>query len=85
MGIASLVLGIVAIICGIFLAGFQWVGAIAGVVGIILGAIGRKVPEKKGISTAGMVCSIIGFILCIILFVACAACVGGMAGIGASL
>jgi len=85
MGVASLVMGIIAIICGIFLTGFQWVGAILGLIGIILGAQGRKNPEKKGIATAGMVCSIIGFILCIILFVACAACVGGMAGLGASM
>ena len=83
MGVASLVLGILAIICGIFLTGFQWVGAIGGLIGIILGVQGRKDPEKRGISTAGMVCSIIGFILCIIMFVACAACVGGLSGIGA--
>lgn len=85
MGVAALVLGIIAIVCGLFLAGFQWVGAIAGLIGIILGALGRKNPEKKGISTAGLVCSIIGFILCIILYVACVACISGLAGIGASL
>ena len=85
MGVASLVLGIIAIICGFFLTGFQWVGAIVGLIGIVLGAQGRKNPEKKGIATAGLVCSIIGFILCIILFVACAACAGTVAGIGASM
>lgn len=85
MGIASLVLGIIAIVCGLFLAGFQWVGAIVGLIGIVLGALGRKDPEKKGISTAGMICSIIGFVFCIILFVACAACIGSAAGLGAAL
>lgn len=79
MGVASLVLGIISLLCGLFLAGFQWVGAIVGLIGIILGAAGKKDPEKKGIATAGMVCSIIGFILCIILYVACVACIGGLA------
>lgn len=85
MGVASLVLGIIALIIGIFLTGFQWVGAIVGLIGIILGALGRKNPEKKGIATAGMVCSIIGFILCIIFFVACGACVGVLGAVGAGM
>ena len=79
MGIASLVLGIVSLVCGFFLAGFQWVGAIVGLIGIILGALGRKNPEQKGVSTAGLVCSIIGFVLCIILYIACVACVSSLA------
>lgn len=85
MGVASLVLGIISIVCGIVLPGFQWVGAIVGLIGIILGAQGRKNPEKKGIATAGLVCSIIGFILSIILYVACVACVGGLAALGSSM
>lgn len=85
MGVASLVLGIIALIIGIFLTGFQWVGAIVGLIGIILGAQGRKNPEKKGIATGGMVCSIIGFIFCIIFYVACVACVGGLGAIGAGM
>lgn len=84
MGIASLVLGIISVICGLFLTGFQWIGAIVGIVGIILGAAGKKNPEKKGIATAGLVCSIIGFILCIILYLACVACVGGLAAASSS-
>lgn len=85
MGVASLVLGIISLLIGIFFTGFQWIGAIFGLIGIILGAQGRKNPEKRGISTAGMVCSIIGFIFCIIFFVACVACVGGLGAIGAGL
>lgn len=53
MGIASLVLGIVSLVCGCFLPGLQWIGSIAGLIGIILGALGRKNSEKKGIATAG--------------------------------
>lgn len=76
MGVASLVLGILSLICAIFLAGYQWFGAICGLIGIILGALGRKKSEAKGIATGGLVCSIIGFILSIIMFVACAALIG---------
>ena len=60
---------------GAFSAGsLGWLGAILGIVGIILGALGRKDPEKKGIATGGLVCSIIGTVLCVILYVACVAC-----------
>ncbi|MBQ5446037.1 MAG: hypothetical protein IIT48_05165 [Lachnospiraceae bacterium] len=73
MGVASLVLGILAIVLDITSLG--WLGAILGLIGIILGAVGRKNPEKKGIATAGLVCSIIGFVLGIIVYVACVACI----------
>ncbi|MBE5779638.1 MAG: hypothetical protein E7331_09965 [Clostridiales bacterium] len=83
MGVASLVLGIIALVIAIFVPGVQWIGAIVGLIGIILGVQGRKNPEKKGIATAGLVCSIIGFVLSIIFFVACVACIGaaGTAGV----
>lgn len=60
MAVASLVLGIIGIIIGIFGSGFQWVGAIVCIIGIILGALGRKDIEKKGLATAGLVCSMGG-------------------------
>lgn len=81
MGVAALVLGIIAIVIGVFSAGtLGWAGAIMGIIGIILGALGKKnAPEgKTGIATAGLVCSIIGTILSLLLYVACAACVGGL-------
>lgn len=56
MGVASLVLGIASLVCGCFLPGLQWIGSITGLIGIILGALGRKNSEKKGIATAGLVC-----------------------------
>ena len=63
MAVASVVLGIISLVIGIFSAGsLGWLGAILAVVGIILGALGRKNPEKKGMATAGLVCSIIGVI-----------------------
>ena len=77
MAVASLVLGIIALILGIF-GGYvgQYIGAVVGLIGIVLGVQGRKNPEKHGIATAGMVCSIIGFIFCIIVVIACSSVLG---------
>lgn len=82
MAVASLVLGIISIVIGVFFSGLLgWLGAILGVVGIILGVQGKKDPEKKGLATAGMICSIVGLVLCLILYLACVACVGAGAAI----
>lgn len=82
MGVAALVLGIISLVIGVFSAGtLGWAGAIMAVVGIILGALGRKNTEKTGIATAGMVCSIIGLVLCLLLYIACVACIGGAASL----
>ena len=79
MGVASLVLGIISLVIGLFSAGaLGWFGAILAIIGIVLGASGKKDPEKKGIATAGLVCSIIGLVLCLLLYIACVACIGGI-------
>jgi len=78
VGVASLVLGIIGIVFAFFGAGVQWIGTIVSLVGIVLGAVARKNPEKAGIATGGLVCSIIGFVLSIILYIACVACVTSM-------
>lgn len=85
MGVASLVLGIIAIILGIF-GSTGLFGLIIGIIGIILGAMARKkameAPEgsverdKKGMATAGLVCSIVGTIISGLFFFACAALLG---------
>ncbi len=82
MAIASLVLGIVSIVAAVFGFGLP-IGAICGVVGIILGVLGKKVPERASLAKAGLVCSIIGLILSVLFVVACASCVGGLAAFGA--
>ena len=85
MGIASLILGILSIISSFAGVGFQWIGAIFGLIGIILGALGRKNPESKGVATGGLVCSIIGFILCIIVYAMCAGTIGACTSIAKSM
>lgn len=80
MGVTSLVLGIVALVC-CFIPGAGIVGIILGILGIILGALGKKNPEKKGIATGGLVCSIIATAICGITYIACAACVGAIGSV----
>lgn len=83
MGVASLVLGIISIVAACFGLGVPF-GAILGLIGVILGAVGRKNPEKAGISTGGLVCSIIGLVLSLVFFIACASCLGA-AGVFSNL
>lgn len=78
MAVASLVLGIVALVISVFFAGLNWLGIIIGIIGIILGALGKKDEEKKGLATAGLVMSIIAVALGLIFWIACAACVGAI-------
>ena len=82
MGVASLVLGICAVVFSVFPILFGYWGAvILGVVGIILGALGKKSNAKC--ATGGLVLSIIGTSLAVLLWLACAACIGGIASMGA--
>ena len=86
MGVASLVLGIISVVIAVFGSGIGFVGTIIGVIGIILGAVAKNKATSDpnynaGPATAGLVLSIIGAALGIILFIACAACVGGLAAL----
>ena len=78
MAVASLVLGIISIVFS-FVPYMSLIGGVCCIVGIILAVMGKKDPEKAGMATAGLVCSIIGTILCLIFYVACVGCVGCMA------
>lgn len=74
MGIASLVLGINALVLGWEIPGFQWIGAMVGIIGIVLGAIGRK--KNASCATAGLVCSIFGTEVCLLSLLIWTALVG---------
>ena len=77
MGVASLVLGIAGFVVGFFISGI--VGIAASIVGIILGAMGRKKGEGS-IATAGMVISIISVTLLVLITVVIYAWLGSIFG-----
>lgn len=80
MAVASLVLGIIALVISIFSGGsLRVVGIICGVLGLIFGIVGRKDEAKKGLATAGVVCSLIGLLLGLILMIACVGCAAALA------
>lgn len=78
MGVASLVLGILSVILAVVFSGFGWLAAILGLVGIILASVAKK-KGPDGMATAGLVLSIIGLVLGLLMYVACAILVGGLA------
>ena len=60
MGVASLVLGIISIVIGVFSAGsLGWLGAIIGIIGIVFAIQGKKITDQTGMAQAGFICSII--------------------------
>lgn len=81
MAVTSLVLGIISVVVAVFFAGLNWLAVILGVLGIVFGAMAKKQPERKGLATAGLVLSIVGCILGVVMYLACVACVGGLASL----
>ena len=80
MAVTSLVLGIVAIVFSVIGLGFP-MGALMGIVGVALGAVAKKKNPENGMATGGLVCSIIGTVLSLLFFIACAACIGSAASL----
>ena len=68
MASASLVLGIISIVFGVFGFGLRLGGAVLAVIGIILGTKNKE-PEKASTAKAGKTCSVVGLLLCLIMFV----------------
>lgn len=80
--IGSLVCGIIAIILWWF--GYTTiVSLILGIVGLVLAAKAKKAGFEGGLRTAGFVLSLLGVIFGAVIFVACVACAGGVACLGA--
>ena len=72
MGVASLVLGILAILTGWF-----FVGGVFGVLAIVFGAIGRGRAKRGeanngGMAIAGLVCGVVGILVAIAVGIAVA-------------
>lgn len=84
MGVASLVLGILALLS--LLTGWgAIIGVIMAIIGLVLGSKARKIMplNERGIATAGWVCSIISLCLCaagILLAIIAGAALIGIAG-----
>ena len=70
--VASLVLGIIAVVCWFF----GWsalVSVVLGIIGLVLAGSSKKAGFTGGVRTAGFVLSLIGLIGGGIVFVACIA------------
>ena len=81
--IASLVLGLISLLCAWWFGYGALISIITGIIGIILGIKGNKI-QQTGMGTAGIVLSIIGLVLSIIVFFACVLCVGGLIALDAA-
>ncbi len=78
MGIASLVLGVLAILLTMFTAGIMgWLSILLGITGIILGIFGKKDAEDK-YAQAGLITSIVGTSISVLIYIACIGCIGLM-------
>ena len=81
--VASLVLGILSLICAFF--GYSaLLGLVMGIIGVSLGAKARKASQTS-LATAGFICSLIGLIFCSIGLVCAIACVGALGSLGAAM
>jgi hypothetical protein len=79
MGIAGLVLGILGAIGG-WIPGISYVSWLLALIGIVLSAIGmskaKKADQPTGICVAGLVLSIIGFVVSLLGLLCTVVCVG---------
>ena len=76
--IGSLVLGILGVVFWFF--GYSSIlSVIFGIIGIVLAGSAKKSGYVGGMQTAGFVLSILSLIGGLLVFIACTACVGGLA------
>ena len=80
LAVASLVLGILSLICA-FLGYGAILGLILGIIGTILGSKARK-QAQTGMATGGFVCSLVGLIFSAAGLVCAVACVGALSTLG---
>ena len=72
MGIAALVLGILAVVFAVFPLITYWGAVILGIIVIVLCALGEKKGAKN--ATAGLVLAIIGTSIAGLMLIACGLC-----------
>ncbi len=77
--IASLVLGIVSIIAACF---SPLVSLIAAIIGIVLANNSKKNFGPSGLAKAGMICSIIGIVLAVLMVILGIVAAGFLVGLG---
>lgn len=87
MGVVGLILGILALIfCWIPV--INWISILFAIIGIALSAVGmakaKKANQSSGVAVAGLVLSIVAFVICLPVVLCCAAAAGA-AGTGAGL
>lgn len=78
--IASMVLGIIGVVC-VFFGYSAFVGIVVSIIGLVLGVQVQK-ESPEGMAKAGVILSIIALGACAVVLVACVACAGliGFAG-----
>jgi hypothetical protein len=81
MGVAGLILGILAAIGG-WIPGVNMIAWLLAIIGIVLSAVGmskaKKAGNPAGVAVAGLVLSIIGLVISISGLL-CLVCIGGVA------
>ena len=75
LAISAMVLGILAVI---FIFIFQIVGIILAIIGLILSIVAKK-QGPSGMATAGLVLNIVALAICVIVMLACTACLASVA------
>ena len=73
--IASLVCGIVSVVCWFF-GVTSILSLILGIVGLVLANNSKKAGYNDGLRTAGFVLSLLGTIFGALIFISCVACLG---------
>ena len=80
--IASLVCGIVSVVCWFF-GVTSILSLILGIVGLVLANNSKKAGYNDGLRTAGFVLSLLGTIFGALIFISCVACLGATGTLGA--
>lgn len=65
LAIAGMVVGILSVL----LICMNWIGILVGVVGLILSILGIKSIRRKGMATAGIICSVVGLLGSILVLI----------------